>query len=26
MWDFAGEVAGDRRFLILGHGKPGMTV
>lgn len=25
MWDFAGEVAGDHRFLILGHGKPGMT-
>jgi hypothetical protein len=25
MWDFSGEVAGDHRFLILGHGKPGMT-
>jgi hypothetical protein len=25
MWDFAGQVAGDHRFLILGHGKPGMT-
>jgi uncharacterized protein len=25
MWDFAGEVAGDRRFLIIGHGKPGLT-
>ena len=25
MWDFAGEVAGDHRFLILGHGKPGRT-
>jgi uncharacterized protein len=25
MWDFARDVAGDHRFLILGHGKPGMT-
>ena len=25
MWDFAGEADGDHRFLILGHGKPGMT-
>jgi uncharacterized protein YciI len=25
MWDFAGEVAGQSRFLILGHGRPGMT-
>jgi uncharacterized protein YciI len=25
MWDFTGAVAGYRRFLIIGHGKPGMT-
>jgi uncharacterized protein YciI len=25
MWEFAGEMAGGRRFLILGHGRPGMT-
>ncbi len=25
MWDFAREVVGDHRFLIIGHGKPGMT-
>ena len=25
MWDFAGEADGDHRFLILGHGKRGMT-
>jgi len=25
MWDFTGEVAGQSRFLILGHGQPGMT-
>jgi uncharacterized protein len=25
MWDFVGPAAEDPRFLILGHGKPGMT-
>jgi uncharacterized protein len=25
MWDFDGDQARNRRFLILGHGKPGMT-
>jgi uncharacterized protein YciI len=25
MWDFTGSVAGYRRFLVIGHGKPGMT-
>jgi uncharacterized protein len=24
MWDFDGDAAANRRFLILGHGKPGM--
>jgi uncharacterized protein len=25
MWEFAGETAGYRRFLIIAHGKPDMT-
>lgn len=25
MWDFTGAVPGHRRFLVIGHGRPGMT-
>jgi uncharacterized protein len=25
MWDFEGDAAANRRFLVLGHGKPGMS-
>ena len=25
MWDFDGDEVNNRRFLIIGHGKPGMT-
>jgi uncharacterized protein YciI len=25
MWDFTGSIAGYGRFLVIGHGKPGMT-
>ena len=25
MWDFEGDAAANRRFLLLGHGKPGMS-
>jgi uncharacterized protein YciI len=25
MWDFTGSNAGYRRFLVIGHGRPGMT-
>jgi uncharacterized protein len=25
MWDFDGDPAANRRFLVIGHGKPGMT-
>ena len=25
MWEFTGTVAGFRRFLIIGHGKPGVS-
>ena len=25
MWDFDGDAVGNRRFLVLGHGKPGVS-
>jgi uncharacterized protein YciI len=25
MWDFEGDSRGDQRFLVIGHGRPGMT-